>query len=71
MVHTLTVVFSVIRLWMLSMLFQHPLYNIPPKNVWQALVRFQNYIENGEPDATDVMDQEVANDGNLDHHQFT
>lgn len=31
----------------------HPLYNTPPKNVWQALVHFQMYDEMSECSSSD------------------
>lgn len=35
----------------------HPLYNTPPKNVWQAFVHFQTYDEMGESSCSDQGDK--------------
>lgn len=48
----------------------HPLYNIPPKCVWQALVHFQNYDDLGECSYDDGDENSKASDkDDLNGHQ--
>lgn len=47
----------------------HPLYNTPPKCVWQAFMHFQNYDDAGECSSNgDKTNQDYDND-DLNGHQ--